>query len=155
MKVNYYTKKFFYMFAIASCIVGVIQLIMFGIVHSENFNVIIRAISDSAALFFFATNGFILFLKKDNIRLILQELKILLDFRNSKNEEPAKIKSYFDGHNRVMNIYSAVFISGILASGAFWFPYFINGSKYYGANFWFPFNDDSAAKFPFNQLWTN
>ena len=42
IKVNYYARKFFNMFAIASCIVSVIQVIMFGIFNSGNFEVVVR-----------------------------------------------------------------------------------------------------------------
>ena len=46
MKAKYYTKKFFNLFAIVSCIVAALQIIMFGIVNSGNFDAVIRASSD-------------------------------------------------------------------------------------------------------------
>ena len=154
MKVNYYTRKFFNMFAIVSCIFSVIQVIMFGIFNSENFEVVVRSISDASALFFNVLNGVILFLKKEDIRKILEELKILFESRNKENEESLKMKGYLDGYNRVMKFFAAIAIYGNLTCGAFWIPYLINGSMYYELNFWFPFDENNEAAFPIIQLWT-
>ena len=152
-KANYYGKKFFNIFAIISCIVGALQIITSGIVNSGNFDILIRAFSDAAIYISVALNGFILFLQKDRIRIILAELKILFETRNKGNEGSFKMKVYLDGYNRIMKFFAAITIIANLSVGSFWFPYLINGSMYYATNLWFPFVKDNTAAFPFIQLW--
>ena len=154
MKVNFYARKFFSMFAIASCIFSVLQVIMFAIDNSGNFEVVVRAISDASALFFYALNGVILFLKKEDIRKILEELKSLFESRKHDNQGSVEMKRCFDGYNRVMKVLTAIAIFGNVTCGAFWIPYLINGLMYYEVNLWSPFDDNSSAKFPVSQLWT-
>ena len=154
IKFNYYAKKFFNMFAIVSLFVASFQIIMFGIVNSANFNVVIRAISDTSAVSFITVKGLILFLRKDNIREILEGLKTLFESRDNGHEKPVKMILFFVGHNRVMKIYAAIFISVNLVCVVFWLPYLTNGSVYFLTNFWFPFDENNVTMFPFVQLWT-
>ena len=153
-KAKYYGKKFFNVLAIISCLAAALQIITFGIVNSGNFDILIRAFSDAATYISISLNGFILFLQKDKIRIILDELKNLFQSRNKDfNEDSLKMKGYLDAYNRVMNFFAAITIIANLSVGSFWFPYLINGSVYYATNLWFPFVENNKATFPFIQLW--
>ena len=154
MKVNHYGKKFFIASAIASVMVSAFQAIIFGIVNSENFDVVIRAISDASTFFFYALTVVILYLRMKSIRIILEELKILFESRSNEYGESEKKKRYLDGYNRVMKFFAGISVVCFVTSAAFWIPYLINGSVYYAVNFWFPFDEKSTANFPFIQLWT-
>ena len=152
MRIKYYARKCFNLFCLLSYISFLLQFTAYGITHSDNFDVIVRAISDASTAILVALKGLIIFLRKTDIQMIFEELKLLDKTRNIEGEEYKKRK-YLDEYHRVVKFCVGNFISTILIIASLWFPYLLTGRIIYVTNLWFPFDEYRLEMFPFAQIW--
>ena len=151
MKFKFYARQFLSWLFLLSCIVGVLQFMAFGIVNSDNFNIVIRAISDTSTQALLIVKGSFIILNKTKIRSILEKIKTLINCRENRNEDQ-KMTKHLDGYyqftkiNAVMNIMAYFII-------AFPMLYFLTtGKEVILLRLWFPF--ETNHRFAITQMWT-
>ena len=147
MKVKHYLRKCLSWFAIVSCTLSAYQIIFYAVSHSKNFDAVIGASRDALSMLLINFKGLIVFLRKDDIREILEEMKILFDDRSTKNADNGA-KKFLKKYHQLMKIYAVTFILMNIFLTALWIPYFLNGSTIYLTHLWFPFEF-----FPVNHFW--
>ena len=152
LKVKFIARKYFKWLLFLPHIIGMMQLLAYGYFHADILDAVLRAVSDSSMCLTAVVKVSTLFLYKDDIRIILEELKTLFKSRNNDHKY-TKNKKYLDGYHRIMKFYTFNFIVGNLAVAAFWLPYFLNGSMNYVVNLWFPFDIYESNMFPFVKIW--
>ena len=152
MKVKYFARKCLQLLCLLICIFVPLQFIAFGVVHSDNLDFVVQAISDASATILVALKGVTIMLHKNDIRIIIEELKIFHENR-SKGIKDLKKRKYLDEFNRVVKFCIGNFICINLMFIFMWFPYLLAGKVIYVLNLWFPFDEYRLELFPFAQIW--
>ena len=136
MKIEYFARKCFNLFRLATCVFIPLPCIAFGVTHSDNFDFVVRAISDTSTAILLTLKGLTIVVRKNDIQKIIEELKLLDDTQNIEGEEFKKRK-YLEGYHRVVKFYFGIFISANLIFVILWFP----------------FDEYRLEMFPFSQIW--
>lgn len=147
-KAEFYSKRLVYFSGLFGCVVGIIQVILYCVVHSTDFDVLVRAVSDALTIFLWKYKNLLLFLNADKLRDIIEKCRALFD--NRKNEI-GLLEKYFKGYRRIVKIHLATIISTLLLIGSSLIIYFISGSTTLVSNLWFPF--DVHQHFPVVVIW--
>ena len=154
MKIKFYAKKFFNYFCLVYFLIGMLQLLFYGVFNSDNFHFVVRAISDFSSTFLFTLKFWAIFSRKDDVQEIIVELKYFYESRANKKGN-FKLKKYLDDYHRLVKVFIVNFIFGNLLFAIPWIPYLINGQMVSILSFWFPFNLKGLKIFSFVQLWTH
>ena len=127
MKIKYFTRKCLNWFCVLTLFFVPLQFIGFG-ANSEDFDLLVRAISDASTAVLIIFKSSALFLRKDDIRMILEELKVLFEIRDSCSEDLRKRK-YLDEYHRAVKAYGGNFIFANLITTILWIPYLLIGRE--------------------------
>ena len=152
LKIKHFARLCYNIFRFVSCILVPLQFIAFGVAHSDILDIVVRAFSDSLTVILMMLKGLIIFQREDDIRKILDELK-MLDKKWNNAIKPNEKRKYLDGYHRVVKFYFGIFISANLIFVILWFPYLLTGRIIYLANLWFPFDEYRLEMFPYVQIW--
>ena len=153
MKFKFYARQFLSWFILLSCIVGVLQFMAFGVVNSDNFNVVVRAISDTSTQALLIIKGSFIMLNKDKIRSIFEEIKTLINCRENRNEDQ-KMTKHLDGYYQYIKSNTFMVFSGYFIVAFPMLYFLITGKEVVLHKLWFPFGNYSAYKYFINQTWT-
>ena len=151
MKFKFYARQFLSWFILLSCIVGVLQFMAFGVVNSDNFNVVVRAISDTSTQALLIIKGSFIMLNKDKIRSIFEEIKTLINCRENRNEDQI-MKKYLDGYYQFTKVNAIMIIIGYSVVTVPLTYFLITGKEVVVLKFWFPF--ETNHRFAITQMWT-
>ena len=104
IKIKHFARLCYNIFRFVSYILVPLQCIAFGVAHSDNLDIVVRAFSDSLTVILMVLKGVIIFLREDDIRRIFEELKMLDKKWNNAIKSNEKRK-YLDGYHRVVKFY--------------------------------------------------
>lgn len=133
----------------------ILQLIIYGIVHSDNFATSAAAIGNaiSGTLVVFKTISTLF--RKDELWTIFMELKEIFVSRNDGRTK-YKVKNYLDGYLSIVKAFS--FISLVICLTTWFTPlvtYIIFNSMNPTLNYWFPFDIFHSHTFPIALFWAD
>ena len=152
---SHYAKTCFTMFAVLNLLTATFQFATFAVFHSDDFAVTASAASYVSTLVLVSVKVSILFLRKNDIRRIFDELRELSASRVDENSK-YRVKRYLDGYLTIAKVFSAVSLSAYLMV---FFPpllsYVLFGIMKPALNFWFPFDVFHLKTFPITLFWAD
>lgn len=94
----------------------------------------------------------VVFLRKNDLLLIFEEMKSLFELRENEYEK-YDVKKYLDKYRLIVKV-GLVFLIAVIVNAAVLFSwYFLDGTMKLAANAWFPFNIYQPIYFPVAALW--
>lgn len=130
------------------------QIIAYGVVHSHSLSVVVQAIFHTSTVLLIASKMLTTFVYKEDIRIILNELKSMFG-RQMSEKDKFKVKKCLNEYYRVVKSYFGIHIFAKIFVTVPLILYLTSGKTIFFVNSWFLFDEFRKENFPFALLWQN
>lgn len=152
-RIQYYSKRIFYFIGLFLCALGTMQGILFGVSHSDDFTIVVRAISDSSIFIHIQLKTLTIFWCRKGFSMFYQDLKSIFESRSRAKSITGATGKYFKTNNRVAKFYIFLFVSINIVNGLSLALYIFTEKRAFISNLWFPFDEFQANLFPVALIW--
>lgn len=152
-KILYHMKLNYVRLCLAVMLIAFFSMSAFGIMNSDDFVNASTSVPNATITALIGLKGMAIFLRKNDIWEIFQEMERMFDRRTGQNKK-YEVKKYLDDYYRYLKPYVVVFIVFFMPIVFPVVPFLLYGTMKLSINYWFPFDVFRPERFPFVLLWT-
>lgn len=149
--VNSFKKFYFRLWTLSSCL-ATVSFITYFVTNLDDFVVASVSIPNIVTSVMIGSKFMIVHFRKAEIWQIEQDLKVFFVRRVGENSK-YKIKTYFDGYQKIMKVYGLTIFSLFVPIFMPVFTYIFKGHMELPVKYWFPFDAFRPTNFPFALMW--